>query len=547
MYKDEYDSYALNHLHENELYAKLNKIPILTITRKNNLLVRKLLQRKHIDEDQSKKLLSSHSSLAEMYFLPKIHKETFKVRPIVSYINYPTFWLSKYIAEPLKAALNPNYSLKNSFELVNTLQQLKIAQDDCLFSFDIESMYTSIPTNIAIQAIKRKWKSIKEHTKISQDLFLEIVQLCIRGTYFVCTVDPCSFYEQCEGRSIGSILAPIVSNYVLDMILNDTFSNNPDLKPTFIKYYVDDIFLISNTNISSRLLEKLNEFHPKIKFTSEKKSNFSLEFLDILILRNPEFATHSTKWHRKYYQSSRILNFHSEHHYNIKYSILFNTFFRALKLTSPQHRVEIIKLLKSLSGINNYPKHMTLKILKNATNKLYNSNLTEAQNDQTKYISLPYFQDFPTGLNQSLNKLHVKPVFKYNHQIKSLFSKLKAKKDPMMQTNLVYKIDCLMCTSNSYIGSTSQLLKNRIYHHKNDLKLGNAKTGLQQHSMQLEHRFDFDNAKILATSNDNQKRFQLENCFINSISNINRQTDNNNFPSTYKPLFDFVKKHKLFK
>ena len=57
-----------------------------------------------------------------LYGLPKIHKEGFPLRPIVSNIGAPTYQLSKYLAGILRQLTgNSTHHVKNSFQFVQML------------------------------------------------------------------------------------------------------------------------------------------------------------------------------------------------------------------------------------------------------------------------------------------------------------------------------------------------------------------------------------------------------------------------------------------
>ena len=63
----------------------------------------------------------------------------------------------------------------------------------------------------------------------------------------------------------------------------------------------------------------------------------------------------------------------------------------------------------------------------------------------------------------------------------------------MKQSNSVYSIPCGNCPS-TYIGMTTQLLKNRINGHKYSK---NAVTALSKHEKNTKHQFDYNNTKII--------------------------------------------------
>ena len=73
-----------------------------------------------------------------LYGLPKLHKTNYPLRPVVSYINTPTYKICKYLNDLLKDMVISKFSIKNSFELTKNLQNLNIQNTDKLISFDVK-------------------------------------------------------------------------------------------------------------------------------------------------------------------------------------------------------------------------------------------------------------------------------------------------------------------------------------------------------------------------------------------------------------------------
>ena len=83
-------------------------------------------------------LKPENCNLARIYCLPKIHKNSYPLRPIVSSINFPTYkianFIHKYIAERL-----PTYKseIKDSFSFQKLVQNIKLPDGYVLISLDI--------------------------------------------------------------------------------------------------------------------------------------------------------------------------------------------------------------------------------------------------------------------------------------------------------------------------------------------------------------------------------------------------------------------------
>nr|CAH8824269.1 unnamed protein product [Trichobilharzia regenti] len=101
-------------------------------------------------------LMPKTNNPSRMYGVVKIHKSGYPIRPIVDFRNSPTYELSKYLAmvlNPLK--IHSKSRLTNSYELKHRLDNLKLDNEEKMVSFDIVSLYTRIPINMAIEGQKR--------------------------------------------------------------------------------------------------------------------------------------------------------------------------------------------------------------------------------------------------------------------------------------------------------------------------------------------------------------------------------------------------------
>ena len=81
--------------------------------------------------------------------MPKIHKDNIPMRPVVSYVTAPAYKLAKFLNEKLPKYLDfhPKYTVKNSLELVDKIKEYRLSNNYKFASFDVKSLFTSIPVN----------------------------------------------------------------------------------------------------------------------------------------------------------------------------------------------------------------------------------------------------------------------------------------------------------------------------------------------------------------------------------------------------------------
>ena len=76
--------------------------------------------------------------------LPKIHKSDVPLSPIVSFIGAPTYCLAKFLVSILSSLLSLEYTVQNSSQFVRFINNFQCFSNECLVSFDVVSLFTSI-------------------------------------------------------------------------------------------------------------------------------------------------------------------------------------------------------------------------------------------------------------------------------------------------------------------------------------------------------------------------------------------------------------------
>ena len=114
------------------------------------------------------KLYSSAAIAPRLYGLPKIHKTNLPLRPISSSSNLPCYQMSKYMGDILKNIISDKYNVKNCYELQQKLHDIILEENNKLVSFDVISLFTNIPTYLAIKIIMKNWTTIEKFTNITK-------------------------------------------------------------------------------------------------------------------------------------------------------------------------------------------------------------------------------------------------------------------------------------------------------------------------------------------------------------------------------------------
>lgn len=257
--------------------------------------------------------------LPRFYGLPKIHKANCPLRPITSTLNSVGRYLSDIFLLMLDIVFSrSNFHIRDSYEFVDFINNTEIDDDDILVSFDIVSMYTSIPFSLAFDLILSHAEKFEGFFNVDRALLSRSLEFLLKDISVFSALKRTFRFR--SGLPMGSCLSPIVARLVMDKIVYQLLSQIPSI--SFIKVFVDDTIAAMKDSLVYDALNVLNNLYPGvIVFTVEKEnSNLrSINFLNVTLIREHKFII--TNWYRKGYASGRLVNFYSSH----KRSIIFST------------------------------------------------------------------------------------------------------------------------------------------------------------------------------------------------------------------------------
>ena len=145
----------------------------------------------------------------------------------------------------------------NSKHFPETMREITIGEDELLVSFDVSSLFTNVPIGEAVQVIQAKLReddSLAERTPLSPDRVAELLDMCLRSTYFSYGGE---FYEQREGAAMGSPVSAVVANLYMEFFEELALESAPS-RPRLWKRYVDDTCCILRKGDVDGLLHHLN-------------------------------------------------------------------------------------------------------------------------------------------------------------------------------------------------------------------------------------------------------------------------------------------------
>ena len=110
----------------------------------------------------AKELAPNGSRLTHLYGLPKTHKPSLTMRPILSAVGTYNYELAKWLDRHLKPLVQNKFMVRDTFDFVKTVRDIPIANTDVLVSYDVVSLFTNVSLDETIdylvcKAFENNW------------------------------------------------------------------------------------------------------------------------------------------------------------------------------------------------------------------------------------------------------------------------------------------------------------------------------------------------------------------------------------------------------
>ena len=213
------------------------------------------------------------------------------LRPVVSGINGPTEGISEFLDKLLKPTLKHIPSLlKDSTQLIQILENNKYPSEALLVTLDVKSLYEVIPIREGIECVVRFYRQHTEICPIPLEYIRTLLNIVLSHNIFELNG---KMYRQIREVAMGIRVAPTFANINMAQVEHQFLQSLAESFPSPLLYkrYIDDITIIwpASETLFLHFLEKLNNMHPTIKFTS-KYSSQTIHYLDLEIYKASRFS-----------------------------------------------------------------------------------------------------------------------------------------------------------------------------------------------------------------------------------------------------------------
>nr|VZI20314.1 unnamed protein product [Spirometra erinaceieuropaei] len=173
---------------------------------------------------------------------------------------------------------NSTTSVRSASQSLIDLRGRRIQSDEIMFTFDVTSLFTSSPTNLAREVLRKRLEEAYDETQnaLKTEHLMRLFEFC-QQILFTFTGET---YEQIKGTPMGSPVSGLVAELVLQELEKIAFLQH---EPVIWRRYEDNTFVIVKKDLLQHFPSLLNIIFPDIKFTREEEQEQQLPFLDVLV------------------------------------------------------------------------------------------------------------------------------------------------------------------------------------------------------------------------------------------------------------------------
>ena len=173
-----------NQLLNQNTYKVISKDPTNTIKDKLINILKNIKTKSGLGTNTYKSMYPTGCVPPKFYGLPKIHKPDTPLRPIVSSCGSVTYGVAKELAKILEPLVGKSpHHINSTQDFVEQARQFKLEPGECLSSYDVSALFTSVPIDPALNIIKDlldKDTTLKERTVMEVGDIILLLEFCLK-------------------------------------------------------------------------------------------------------------------------------------------------------------------------------------------------------------------------------------------------------------------------------------------------------------------------------------------------------------------------------
>ena len=123
--------------------------------------------------------------------------------------------------------------MRNTRNLVDSMENVKLKARERLGSYDVKSLFTSIPLDEAIEICEHKLHELRDEeeladrTGMGMDTIVQLLRFCLQSTAFQYKG---THYKQLDGVAMGSLVSLVIANIFMENLEDIAFQTG-DVEP----------------------------------------------------------------------------------------------------------------------------------------------------------------------------------------------------------------------------------------------------------------------------------------------------------------------------
>lgn len=432
--------------------------------------------------------------------------------------------------------------MRNALEFVDMVKNAKVKRNEAMGSYDVKSMYPSIPLKETFVFLKL-WLMKNNLSQRKIEAYMKLTELCMEQNVFV--FDGVAYIQK-DGTAIGNALSGFLAEVYM-CAFETRIENHPNF-PRIYSRYMDDIFSIQNARKVNETLKLFNSQHPNVQFTYENEKDGQLAFLDTLVKRTNEGNLEFEVYRKPCTTDRRIVadSFQDIKHKMAAYHSMAHRMVN-LPLKEDAYTKERETILR-IGQKNGYKRQTIERIIRKHERKKelmnYSTFFTlkdEENNNEVKRISMEYCPTVTKFLRPLYRKLNLEIVHRSGNTLRQHLESLK---EPVAKHHKsgIYLIKCQDGCEFIYIGrSVRQILIRFNEHLKDWINDSEEASAVSEHLLKFNHEISSDNLFLLKEYNDARKIDYIEAIYINKHRNKKLMNKNMGKTSPLMVLIDPIR------